>query len=55
MIIEKKNIAAAKQSRRDDMIIEDGILISPLRGLALRGVAVYYNNHIPSGLKPMVQ
>ena len=48
MIIEKK-YTDERKSRRDD------ILISPLRGFNVGGDCVYYNNNIPSGLKPMVQ
>ena len=54
MIIAMNNKHQIK-SRRDDMIIEDDIFISPLRGFAICGVRVCYNNLIPSGLKLMVQ
>ncbi len=48
MIIENKHTGVIK-SRRDD------ILILPLRGFAVGGDCIYYNNNIPSGLKPMVK
>ena len=48
MIIEKKYTGEIK-SRRDDS------LISPLRGFGVSKDSMYYNNYIPSGLKPLVQ